>query len=65
MAVEMFSDVKNHHTAAKVYKNGPLGPKELKKLLRVVPIKDFRKLEVYFPVPDSTANYLSMVKSLF
>lgn len=60
MAVEMFSDVKNHHTAAKVYKNGPLGPKELKKLLRVVPIKDFRKLEVYFPVPDSTANYLSM-----
>ncbi|CAD5115557.1 DgyrCDS4521 [Dimorphilus gyrociliatus] len=59
MVVPLFGDVKNKSVDIPEWKDHPYGPEQLKKLIKIVPVKDIRNLYVNWPIPDLRNHYRS------
>ncbi|KAJ3205957.1 Insulinase (Peptidase M16), partial [Dinochytrium kinnereticum] len=55
--VAKFSSVHNKSIAVPSFPGNPLTEKELKKIIRVKPVKDMQSLELAFPFPDTIPYY--------
>lgn len=52
LVVPLFSDVMNKHVDIPEWTEHPYGPEQLQMMGYVVPVKDFRNLNISFPTPD-------------
>ncbi|XP_041865501.1 insulin-degrading enzyme-like [Melanotaenia boesemani] len=59
MVVRLFSDVENKNVPIPEFPEHPFQESQLKQLYKVVPVKDIRKLNVTFPIPDIQKYYKS------
>ena len=57
MSVELFSDVENKNVPVPEWKEHPFGEEQLRVKGYIVPIKDIRKLNITFPIPDLRDHY--------
>ncbi|MBC8311356.1 MAG: insulinase family protein [Candidatus Marinimicrobia bacterium] len=64
LARQYFSDVKNHNTQKIEYPQNYLEEKEALRLLKVVPIKDVKRLILEFPTPAFYDAYLTKPEKL-
>lgn len=55
--VNLFSNIADKDVTAPEWKEHPFGPDQLKRMLKIVPVKDIRKLSVTFPIPDLQPYY--------
>ncbi|KAI9333580.1 Metalloenzyme, LuxS/M16 peptidase-like protein [Obelidium mucronatum] len=54
---EKFSSIANRNVTPAEYLENPMGPNQLKTLIRVRPVKDTQMLTLLFPWPDTTRLY--------
>ena len=59
LVVELFKDVANKNVPAPEWNEHPFGAEQLRVRGCVVPIKDIRKLNITFPIPDLRNDYKS------
>ncbi|CCE61898.1 hypothetical protein TPHA_0B02260 [Tetrapisispora phaffii CBS 4417] len=58
-ATEFFKDVKNLNKALPQYNENILEEEHLKKIIKIIPVKDLKKLEINFVVPDMDLHWES------
>ena len=61
MVVPLFESIKNLNVIPKEWSQHPLSEPYIGKQIKIVPINDFRRLELVFPVPDLDKEYKSKV----
>ncbi|XP_033260781.2 insulin-degrading enzyme isoform X7 [Orcinus orca] len=59
LVVKLFSEVENKNVPLPEFPEHPFQEEHLKKLYKIVPIKDIRNLYVTFPIPDLQKYYKS------
>ena len=59
LVVSSFGDVSNGNVGPPSFPGSPYGPSEVKRRLNVVPIKEMRQVELYFPMPPVNHLYES------
>lgn len=64
-AYELFKDVSNTDRPLPVYDATILEKEHLQKIIRVKPVKDLRKLDIAFVVPDFEKNWESKIPHIF
>ncbi|KTB06139.1 A-factor-processing enzyme [Nakaseomyces glabratus] len=64
-AWELFKDVKNSDRALPVYDAPILKENDLKKIIKVKPVKDLRKLDISFVVPDYEKKWEAKISHIF
>jgi len=57
MVKPLFSLVKNKDVEIPRWSESPFGPEQVGVLIRVLPIKDIRQMNIVFPFPDTTKSY--------
>lgn len=63
MILSLFSDVANKNVKRPEWTDHPFGPEQLQVRGYVVPVKDFRNLNISFPIPDLHEHYKSGVSA--
>jgi len=59
-----FSDIKNHNTKKIKYPSNYLEEKDALRLLKIVPVKDVKRLVLEFPTPAFYSSYLTKPENL-
>eukprot|EP01134_Creolimax_fragrantissima_P000265 CFRG0265T1 len=59
LVLEKFSDIPNTNQSVDVWPVDIYGPEQLQRVFRVMPVKEFRRVEFCFPIDDSQDYYLS------
>jgi len=65
MVESKFSQVQNTDVLLPKWDQNPYGPNQLKRWVKLVPVKDLRQLSIMFPIPDTTEFYKTGVRFRF